>query len=72
MTHGRLSGMLGKQLGCPFCSRIFTRKKFLLDHVELEHPNWIDSYKNKLSLIRHMQMQSLNTPDIKENKNEAR
>ena len=66
MAHERLSGMLGKQLGCPFCSEMSTRKRSLLDHVELEHPNWIDSFDNKLSLIRHVQMQSSNSQDIKD------
>jgi transposase-like protein len=66
MAHERLSGMLGKQLSCPFCSVISTTEKSLLDHVELEHPNWIDSFNNKLSLIRHVQMQSSNSQDIKD------
>merc|ERR1712172_416649 len=34
-VHDRLSGMLGKQLGCPFCSVISTTNRSLLDHVEL-------------------------------------
>ena len=66
MAHVKLSGTLGKQLGCPFCSVISTTEKSLLDHVELEHPNWIDSFNNKLSLIRHVQMQSSNSQDIKD------
>ena len=66
MAHERLSGMLGKQLGCPFCSVISTTNRSLLDHVELEHPNWIDSFNNKLSLIRHVQNQSSNSQDIKD------
>ena len=58
LAHEKLSGIRGKQLGCPFCSGIFTGHRNIFDHVELEHPNWIDSFKNKSSLLRHVVLQS--------------
>ena len=69
LAHEKLSGMHGKQLVCPFCSSIFTSIRGLFDHVELDHPNWIDSFQNKMSLLRHVQMQSPNKQNIKDTSN---
>ena len=61
-AHENLS--VGKQLGCPFCSGIFIGQRGIFGHVELEHPNWIDSFINKSSLLRHVLLQSSNSQNI--------
>ena len=45
-----------KRFECPFCPGVFssTGKAKVVEHCELEHPNWIDYFKNKDMLLKHV------------------
>ena len=45
-----------KRFDCPFCPGVFssTAKHKVVEHCEVDHPNWIDYFKNKNLLLQHV------------------